>query len=74
MVSTILHNDSHDEVHVNLSSGNLSIGTVPLGCSNISLGTVSLGSSNISTEVPSGFTVRDIPKGEYDLEDEYPNL
>lgn len=48
MVSTILHNDSHDEVHVNLSSGNLSIGAVSLGCSNISLGTASLGSSNIS--------------------------
>lgn len=62
MVSTILHNDSHDEVHVNLSSGNLSIGTVSLGCNNISLGG------------QSGFTVRDIPKGEYDLEDEYPNL
>lgn len=62
MVSTILHNDSHDEVHVNLSSGNLSIGTVSLGSSNISLGG------------QSGFTVRDIPKGEYDLEDEYPNL
>lgn len=62
MVSTILHNDSHDEVHVNLSSGNLSIGTV------------SLGSSNISLVGQSGFTVRDIPKGEYDLENEYPNL
>lgn len=62
MVSTILHNDSHDEVHVNLSSGNLSIGAVSLGCSNISIGG------------QSGFTVKDIPKGEYDLEDEYPNL
>lgn len=74
MVSTILHNDSHDEVHVNLSSGNLSIGAVSLGCSNISLGTASLVSSNISIGGQSGFTVKDIPKGEYDLEDEYPNL
>ncbi len=62
MATTGSRNDSPDEVHVNLSSGNLSIGTVSLGC------------SNIATAIQSGFTVRDIPKGEYDLEDEYPNL
>lgn len=34
---------------------------------------VGLSASQITT-ITGGFTVRDIPKGEYDLEDEYPNL
>ena len=61
--TTDLRNDSLDEVHVNLSSGNLATTSIHLESGNI-----------ITSQSMSGFTVRDIPKGEYDLEDEYPNL
>ncbi len=56
-------NERTKEVHIGHDSSNLSVVTVTLETANIS---ASLSSS--------GFTVRDIPKGEYDLEDEYPNL
>ncbi len=58
-----MSNERADEVHVGLSSGNLSTVSIPLETANIS---ASLSSG--------GFTVRDIPKGEYDLEDVYPDL
>lgn len=58
-----MSNERADEVHVGLSSSNLSTVSIPLETANIS---ASLSSG--------GFTVRDIPKGEYDLEDVYPDL
>lgn len=61
--TTDLSHDSLNEVHVNLSSGNLATTSIPLETANIS---ASLSSG--------GFTVRDIPKGEYDLEDVYPDI
>lgn len=63
MKMTTASNERADEVHVGLSSGNLSTVSIPLETANIS---ASLSSG--------GFTVRDIPKGEFDLKDEYPEL
>lgn len=63
MKMTTASNERADEVHVGLSSGNLYTASIPLETANIS---ASLSSG--------GFTVRDIHKGEYDLEDVYPDL
>lgn len=56
-------NKGTEEVHIGHDSSNLSVVTVTLETANIS--------ASFSS---GGFTVRDIPKGEYDLEDEYPDL